>query len=256
MKSMLLSVLIVLGMFSAAFAENPADKPQESSLFMAGVGTLFVDKAQKGADTDLYVLPLLIDTRHHLLVYGTNIQYVLYYDDGWMFSAIGASRLEGYDDNESARLRGMRDRDNTYELGASLSKEFSWGKIEGLFLGDILNEHRGQEARLTCSKQFSDALDIKSLKLTPSIGFNWRSHQLNDYYYGVKTYEAVAGRPVYHAGSSNNLLTGLRADYSLTEKWSLFGSLDVEWLASEIKDSPIVGTDHLLSVFFGILGRF
>ena len=35
MKSMLLSVLIVLGMFSAAFAENPADKPQESSLFMA-----------------------------------------------------------------------------------------------------------------------------------------------------------------------------------------------------------------------------
>lgn len=255
MKSMLY-VLIVLGMFSPVFAEKAANPPQEESIFMAGVGTLFVDKAQKGADTDLYVLPLLIDTKHHLMVYGTNIQYVLYYDDGWMFSAIGASRLEGYDHDESPRLAGMKDRDNTYELGASLSREFSWGKIEGLFLTDILDEHRGQEARLTCSKKFSDVLDIKSLKLTPSIGFNWRSHQLNDYYYGVKTVEAAVGRPAYHAGSSNNLLTGLRADYSLNERWNVFGSLNIEWLGSEITDSPVVDNDHLLSVFLGVLGRF
>ncbi|MBL7214257.1 MAG: MipA/OmpV family protein [Phycisphaerae bacterium] len=210
MKYVLVYALIIAWTFSSVFAEEAAP-PQKESIFMAGVGTLVVNKAQKGADTDLYVLPLLIDTEHRLLIYGTNINYVLFYEDGWMFSATGAPRLEDYKNSESTHLSGMRNRHNTYELGATLSKEFSWGKLEGLFLADILDEHRGQEFRFNYSKSFADVLEIRSLKLTPSAGFNWRSHQLNDYY-GVKANETTAARGLYRAGSATNILTGLRAD--------------------------------------------
>ena len=150
----------------------------------------------------------------------------------------------------------MRNRHDTYELGATLSKTFSWGKLQGRFLTDILDEHRGQEFRFNYSKSFADVLDIQSLKLTPSIGFNWRSHQLNDYYYGVKANETAAGRPFYEVGSTTHILTGLRVDYTLNERWSLFGTLNFEWLENEIKDSPIVNQDHLLSLFLGALYRF
>lgn len=258
MKQRLLSIFIVVicsGIFSTVFADDP-NSGENESFFKAGAAALTVDKAQKGGDTDFYVLPLLVDTKHHLLVFGTNIHYVLFYEDGWMFSATGASRLEGYDNKESDRLNGMHDRDNTYELGATLSKEFSWGKLEGGFLGDILDKHRGQEIQLTYSKGIAEALNIKPLTLTPSAGLNWRSHQLNDYYYGVRAFETAAGRPAYHAGSSVDFLTGLRADYALTDRWNLFSSLNLEWLGSEIKDSPIVDQDYLLSFFIGAMYRF
>jgi len=255
MKYKLLYTVVLFSMFSSAFAQDSAAE-QDKTTFMAGVGALFVDKAQDGGDTDFYVLPLLVDAKHHLLVFGTNIHYVLFYEDGWMFSATGASRLEGYDNKESDRLSGMHDRDNTYELGATLSKEFSWGKLEGGFLGDILDKHRGQEIQFNYSKTFSEVLNIKPLTLTPSVGLNWRSHQLNDYYYGVRAFEAAVGRPAYHAGSSINYLTGLRADYTLTERWNLFSSLNFEWLSSEITDSPIVDQDYLLSFFVGAMYRF
>ena len=79
---------------SPVFAEQEAAEPQTETVFSAGIGFLTVDQAQKGADTDMYVLPLLIDTEHHLLVFGTNIDYVLLYEDGWMFSLTGSPRLK------------------------------------------------------------------------------------------------------------------------------------------------------------------
>lgn len=255
MKLLLISVIVMGAAVSPTFAEEQADA-QPETYFSVGLGTLIVDKAQTGADTECRMLPLLIDTEHHLLVFGTNIQYVLYYENGWTFSATGAARLEGYHASESSRLSGMRNRHDTYELGATLSKEFSWGTLEGGFLADILDEHRGQEFRLNYSKSFSDVLRIPSLKLTPSVGLNWRSKQLNDYYYGVKVTETAAGRPAYRVGGSTNILTGLRADYPIGKKWNLFGSVNVEWLGSEITDSPIVDKHTIMSFMVGAMYQF
>lgn len=260
MKHRLSYMTLFLAIFPTIFAAESEQAPATVDLkyvpLQTGIGFAIVDNAQKGADTDLYVMPLLIDAKHHLFVFGTNIRYVLFYEDGWMFSAAGSGRLEGYKNSESTRLNGMRNRHDTYELGVSLSKEFSWGKLEGLFLADILDEHRGQEFRLTCSKSFADVLNINSLKLTPSVGFNWRSHQLNDYYYGVKADETIAGRPAYQVGSATNIITGLRADYTLNDKWNLFGTVNIEWLNSEISDSPLADKDYLLSFFVGTLYTF
>jgi len=58
----------------------------------------------------------------------------------------------------------------------------------------------------------------------------YRSRQLNDYYYGVRSSEAIPGRPEYDVGDSVGLLTALRLNYRLNELWSVMAMGSVQWL--------------------------
>ncbi len=252
----ILYALTAVSLFSAAFAEETTQPPRDESVFMAGVGTIIVDKPHKGGDTDITAGPMLFYQKDRLVLSGIKVNYYLIYDDSWAVSLLGTPRFEGYDDNESRYLRGMHDRDATYEIGIQGSRKFNWGTISATFLTDVLGEHKGQEIQLTCRQTIRNVLAVKSLNLTPSIGVNWRSQQLNNYYYGVRSSEALVTRPEYHVGSSTGILAGLRVDYQLGQKWSLFSSVNVEWLGSEITDSPIVDEHTMTSLLFGAMYKF
>ena len=255
MRIILLSSLAFINLFSVAFAEDSAPPKPESTL-MAGLGVIISDKPYKGGDTETMVIPMILYRNDRLVFSGTKISYYLIYEEGWSLSVLGAPRFEGYDDDESIHLNGMHDRDATYEMGMECSKSFDWGTLSGKFFADVLGEHNGQEIQLTCKKSFDDVLNVKSLSLTPLFGLNWRSKQLNDYYFGVEGNEATAVRPEYHAGSSTGILASLRVDYPVGQRWSLFGSVSAEWLSTEITDSPIVDEDYMLSVIMGAMYRF
>lgn len=260
MKRQILYGLVLVTVFSIAFAEEttkttaPIDR--DKTTIMAGVGVLVIDKPHKGGDTDILPIPLFLYQKDRLVLTGTKISYYLIYDEDWAVSLIGAPRFEGYDDDESTTLNGMADREATYEAGLECSRKLDWGTFSAKFFADVLGEHNGQEIQLTYKKNFDDILNIKSLNLTPLIGINWRSKQLNDYYYGVEGSEATATRPEYHAGSSTGILAGLRVDYPVTERWNLFGSLNIEWLSSEMTDSPIVNEDTMVSFLLGAMYKF
>ena len=92
--------------------------------------------------------------------------------------------------------------------------------------------------------------------LTPNIGVNYRSRQLNDYYYGVRASEVIAGRPEYDVGDSVGLMVGAGIYYILSENMSLMGMISFEWLGDEIKNSPIVDEDYLEAFLLGMIYRF
>ncbi len=255
MNKQLLLVLAVSYIFSFVFAQDTG-VDREKTTVMAGVGVLVIDKPHKGGDTDILPIPLFLYQKDRLVLSGTKASYYFIYQDGWALSLIGAPRFEGYDDDESIHLNGMHDRDSTYEIGLECSRTFDWGTLSGRFFADILGEHKGQEIQLTYKKNFNDVLNVKSLSLTPLVGLNWRSKQLNDYYFGVEGTETTAVRPEYHAGSTTGFLAGLRVDYPIGKRWSLFGSVNAEWLSGEITDSPIVDENCMLSVLLGAMYRF
>ena len=120
----------------------------------------------------------------------------------------------------------------------------------------MLNEHIGHQVRLSYNYDFRGAANIQDLLVTPSIGVTYRSRHLNDYYYGVRSDEAIAGRPEYDVGDSIGLLTALRLNYRLNEQWSVMAMGSVQWLGSEITDSPIVEKDYMASLLLGIMCRF
>jgi outer membrane protein len=121
---------------------------------------------------------------------------------------------------------------------------------------DVLNEHKGHEFRLSYDYDFRGAFNVSALSVTPGVGVTYRSRQLNDYYYGVRSDEVIPGRPQYEVGDSTGLLASVRANYRLYERWSVMAMTSVEWLGSEITDSPIVEKDYEISMLVGVMYRF
>ena len=248
-------LLLITAIAGSVFAEQQAPRRPTSTL-SAGAGLLITDKPHKGGDTEIRPIPLIFYRVDRLVFTGLQFSYYFIYEEDMSLSLIGAPRFEGYDDDESRTLNGMHDRDGTYELGVDLSKSFDWGTVSLTALTDVLGEHSGQEVQLQYERKLNNVLDVPSLDITPSIGINWRSKQLNDYYYGVEGTEATPARPEYHAGSTVGVLAGLRLDYPVDEQWSLFSSFNIEWLGSEITDSPIVNEHTMTSFILGAMYRF
>lgn len=253
---------LMLGCLSLPLAAQELETPtsmieQPDRIFKLGAGFLTLQKPYKGLDRDCYGIPFVFYQDQKLTIFGPTASYSFFgEDDQWAFQGIARLRTEGFDDDDSRYLNGMSDRDPTLELGLRYITDLDFAVMSLDFYHDVLDEHRGYEFRMTLRKSFRDVMNIESLNLTPIAGINWRNKQLNDYYYGVKSSEAIAGRPAYDAGGSFGWLTGLQLDYKLSEKWSLLGMVNIEWLDSEITDSPIVDDDYAVSFLLGALYEF
>lgn len=248
---------IVLFIILTAPCLAQTGRPAEpETTFRLGPGLLITDKAHKGGDTRVLPIPAISYQRGRFMVFGTQARWVFYYEEGLMISALGKLRLEGYRSSESRHLSGMDKRRMTLEGGLAVAQEFDWGRLTAEWTSDVLNEHKGHELRLVADRRFADIFGFDKLAFTPAVGGNWRSKQLNNYYYGVKSKEARPDRDAYTVGDTLGLLTAARLDYALSERWNLFGAVSVEWLSSKISDSPIVDQHHRMSIFIGGMYTF
>ena len=249
-------VIVLSGAVEAEFSTGKSDYAGPKNLFSAGAGVIITKGPYKGADTDSQGIPFFLYRTDRLSIYGPMMSYSLFEDDGWEIDALAKVRFEGYDEDDSRFLQGMNDRKWTLEMGGSLSKTFAIGDITADVSADVLNEHKGYELRLYYSYDFRNVFENPALTVTPDIGIAYRSSQLNDYYYGVRASEVIAGRPEYNVGDSTGLMAGLRVNYKISEKLSLMSMISLEWLDDEIRNSPIVDEDYIESFLLGIMYRF
>ncbi len=183
---------------------------------------------------------------------GTNVGYHLFKNKGLTLSLLGSYRMAGYEGGDSAFLQGMADRDGTLEAGLQASLATSLGQFRATILSDVLNEHNGQEAKLSFSKRFP----LQNFSVSPSVSVIWQSGQLVDYCYGVRAAEATLVRPAYQVDSSILTQLGLMTCYRFNERWSFTGRIAVTRLDDEIGDSPIVEDDLVTSAFIGFGYRY
>jgi outer membrane protein len=251
-------ILIIMSAVGATKGRDiPAPEyagPRE--IFMAGAGTVITRNPHRGIGTESRGIPLFLYQREKVSLYGPMMSYSVLKDAGWVVRGLARMRFEGYEEDDSRYLRGMDDREWTLELGCSMSREFSWGELTALGTADVLNVHKGHELRLSYDYDFRGAFNLPDLSVTPGIGVTYRSSDLNDYYYGVRSDEAMAGRPEYDVGDSTGLRTALRLNYRLDEQWSVMCMVSVQWFGREITDSPIVEKDYMASALLGIMYRF
>ncbi len=236
--------------------KGKADYARPSNIFSVGAGVIITKDPYKGIDTQSRGIPFFLYRTNKLSIYGPMMSYSLFEDEYWQIKALAKVRFEGYEQDDSSFLQGMDDRQWTLEMGGSLSRILTIGNITTDLAADILNEHKGYELRLYYSYDFRNIFKIPALTVTPNIGLAYRSRQLNDYYYGVRESEAIAGRPAYNVGDSTGLMSGLRVNYKLSEKLSLMSLISFEWLDDEIRNSPIIDEDYIESFLLGITYKF
>jgi outer membrane protein len=254
----LLCILVIVSTTGTAFGRDVSDEEYAGTrdVFLAGAGVIITRNPHRGIGTESHGIPLFFYRKEKFSLYGPMMNYSLLKEKSWEVRALARIRFEGYEEDDSRYLRGMDDRDWTLELGGSVSRILGEARITADVSADVLNEHKGHQVRLFYNYDFRGAANIRDLLVTPSFGVTYRSSQLNDYYYGVRSDEAVPGRPEYNVGDSIGLLTALRLNYRLDEQWSVMGMGAVQWLGSEITDSPIVEKDYMASLLVGILYRF
>ena len=248
------AVILILLFCAAGEARASSSGVQNdtNSTLSIGPGVVVTTKPYTGMDATVYPIPLVDFTCGNFYISAATAGYRLAAEENWTFAAIGRWRFDGYDSDDSDNLAGMHNRHMTVDGGGELSYFGNWGEVKLSFVTDMLGQHDGQEMRLGYTKPFN----FDRITISPSVGMIWQSSNLANYYYGVRSDEAIAGRPAYSVGDAVNWFAGIRTQYKLDDRWTLLCDITYEWLDREIKDSPIVSDGYVISIMAGAMYRF
>jgi outer membrane protein len=144
------------------------------------------------------------------------------------------------------------DRDYAIEAGIESLIDGDWGTAELRAFHDVSGTHGGYEL----SAHYSRRWTAGRLSIAPTIGFSYKSAQMNDYYWGVHENEAGSALPEYRAGAGVNLEGGLVTNYYLTRHLRFALSVNYERLADEIAASPLAEDDYVMAYFSGFAWTF
>lgn len=147
--------------------------------------------------------------------------------------------------------RQLRDR----HLAGLAGFEYSWNTdlvdVQIQYLSDFTRVHSGEELRLTLSKHWRRGKH----QWLASVGANWQSGEVINYYYGVTEAEAD-WRGSYSAEGAISPLLRLEWNYQLNERWDLRLLSSYRALPDEISASPLMNDNKVITVFLGGVYHF
>ena len=132
------------------------------------------------------------------------------------------------------------------------SYDTGWGELDFRAAADISGRHDGYLAGLA----YGYPLAAGRWEVEPGVGVEWRSAEINRYYFGVSAADALPTRPLYRPDAGVSFEFGVAATYSFAERHSLQLTAGIESFGSEVADSPIVERSSRGKIGIGYLYRF
>lgn len=254
LRSCLAAVLTAIA--PSVFAEDEPPRqdltpiPVSRSFNLIGIGVGFIPEFSGSNEYRPMVLPVV------RVAYKDKIFWNALQAGAWLWDSddkdlrigLAIEPRFGWEAEAGTRVAGMDKRDFSFEGGPNVQWRTGLGVINANVYQDLGGASDGQTAQL----QFIRALVTSpTLRLNGSVGLQWFSASMNDYYFGVRATEATPGRARYSAGSSTNLQVGLNGSYSLTQRSSLLFGVIASRLGDGAARSPIVETRLQGLVYFG-----
>ena len=205
-----------------------------------------------GGGTRYDLVPLYLYEGERFFLHANRVGVKLFNDgdrsSGQRFDLFVEQRFEGFPaENMPISLAGMTPRDSGIDLGLAYRLSRSWGTLRAELVKDVGSASRGYEARLGYGYEWRSG----PWSLRPDVSVSWRDAKLNNYYYGVRANEAVAGRTAYAPGSGTQAQLGLYGSYDVSERWRLLAGVSATMLGASVKNSPIVQKSVLPAVYIG-----
>ncbi len=182
-------------------------------------------------------------------------------DKGIMFPGIAGGEAPDLESLNTAELEeiifedldtSLPERDFAVNSGLEMLYISEWGDLQAQVLTDVSGTHRGQSAWFAYSYPW---ITLKS-EFSLTLGAEWKSRDLVDYYYGVRPREMIDGRPAYTGKSSINSVVRISASRSLSDRWRVVGVLEREYLGKSIRRSPIIERGIVNTAFLGLYYQF
>src|SRR5690606_2079575 len=146
----------------------------------------------------------------------------------------------------------LPDRDFAFNGGLEFLYISPLGDVQAQLLSDLSSTHNGQEAWLSWSKPWY----TPNSEFTVTLGLEWKSDSLVNYYYGVRPEESFTGRPEYQGAAGTNRFVRFAARHRLGEHLSLVGMVERGFLSNAISNSPIVDRSDVDTFFAGLYYQF
>ncbi len=173
-------------------------------------------------------------------------------DFSWGLSLTAQPRTYGYKAEDSEYLKGMDQRETSFEGGIAFSASYNDTYIETMLLTDMLVRYESWLFKT----EIGDEFVLGDFTFYPSIIVIYESDEFVNYYYGVKEHEARADRAQFTPGAGWQLGAQTYIDYPFTDKLSGLVNLRVDRLPSSALNSPLIESDYIYSGLVSLIYSF
>lgn len=238
--------VLLFSLTTFAFAQPPQESNYSLSL---GFGVAASMDAYRDADDDVWPIPL-VDLRYHRFTFrGISAGFDLYRSQRLNLSLTAAPEFGGVEAEDGDYFLGLEDRNISAMAGLALNYNFNPKTgLDFSWKSDVTGEHDGNVAEMNVTRRMFWGRTI----FFPSIGLEYRSDDMMDYYYGVSLAEARADRPAYVSDAGLNFKVGFLYSTPISEKMSFQALVNLTRLSDEASDSPLIEDDIDSFAFLGI----
>jgi outer membrane protein len=159
---------------------------------------------------------------------------------------------DGYEADDSPYFGGMEKRKGSLWLGGAAIWRNDIANLSAELLADGSGNSKGTRFKVQIDRRFSSG----AFGFTPRLAAHWVDRKYVDYYYGVTAAEARSDRPEYAGKATANIEVGLRVDYAVAPKQTVFLDMSATSFGSGIKNSPLVSRSNQTGVRLGYVYRF
>lgn len=260
--SVLMGAVVIMHPLSAAAQQARAPSVRVTSLG-AGITTQFEPYRDLDEDPSANIIPSLTYMHGRFSLLGKAAYYDVIQTDKFTLAPLLEVRFQGYQADDGPAFAGMEDRGNTLETGVSASYFAGPFQFTGVGRIDVLDQHGGYDFTSTVAYRWEP---MRATSLRAYVGGQFRSAELNDYYYGVLPEEAaviedydgtgiVFDRPAYELGETWHPIAGMSLRQFVHPKWMVLMFAQHQFLDEAATDSPLL--DRQGDTSFGVaVARF
>jgi MipA family protein len=219
-------------------------------LIGVGVGAIVQSSPYRGADSvRVQAIPAITYIGERIQVLGPFAQAGLVHWPRMRLAVTARYRLGAYDEEDSDYLEGMGDRKDSLFGGLALQAPLAWGmRVSAGYEHDVLDRVGGGFGRLGVRRGFQ----LGRFSIAPSAAVNGLTAELARHEYGVRAAEAREDRAEYRPDGAVNMELGFGMAVEWREAWRVILNAGVEFLAKELRDSPLVDDGHVFHGFFAV----
>jgi len=241
-----------------SLAVNAATAQESSGSFTVGFGGAYtsghyIGGTQPGdTNNEGKVVPLLkYETDRFSIGVLEGASYTAYRDGPIEINLLAVPRYSGLDGTDIAALQGIK-RKTTLDAGFGVNYSFGRTIVSATALAEITGEHDGFEIGAKVGR----VSQLGKVVIAYAAGAVWQSEELTNYQFGVRTTEAVVGRPAFTTVSAITPFVEVGAEYAIADNWSIVAAAQLTYLPDDLSDSPIVGSNTALTLLTGIVHKF
>ena len=276
----LLQCLIVINSFAASSkieSDNYIKVNEWHTSVALGAGTI-TNPLNGGKNIPLFIIPYIAYYGENLFIENNTLGYSFYQNDFIVISAISQINREAmffhdwqptqlFVPNFSESIVETPNDKPVYLMDIQKRKwaidggiQINWFinnslDIKAKVLHDLNQVYQGYNASIVLNKnlQFNA---LKNSQFNISVGANWQSAALANYYYGLDENDNVDLSNLYQAKSGIQPYISLAMIHKINVKWRLKLLAKQEFLDTNLSHSPLIKESSITSVFFGVVYAF